>query len=71
MASRPIVIKKLIDEVLTDLYPKTVLTQVLSEEDNKTLAEIITEIYTAVNNKVTAVDGKGLSTEDFTTPLKE
>ena len=71
MASRPIVIKKLIDEVLTDLYPKTVLTQVLSEEDDKTLAEIITEIYAAVNKKVTAEDGKGLSTEDFTTALKE
>lgn len=70
MATKTITIKQKIAGILTELYPKTIVTQVLNEAGDKNLATVLTEIYTALDNKVAKEDGKGLSTEDFTTDLK-
>lgn len=72
--------KALINGVVTDLFLKTGVENVVITENGseKTLADKLTEIITALNGKATTVDltgyvqkeaGKGLSANDFTTEL--
>ena len=123
MAAKNVILQMKIEDVLTDLLPKTIAAQVIVDESsNKTLAtalseimaslegamdseavgtqisaaideliggapdtydtlkeiadyissheEVSTALNAAIGNKVDKVEGKGLSTEDFTTALK-
>lgn len=62
MAKRDIIIKNYNGTGWDTLYPETSSNQVLTPEGGT--------IEDKVNNKVDKVDGKQLSTEDFTTELK-
>lgn len=52
-----------------NLFPKTVATITLLG-DGRTVQEAITEINSLLDKKVDKVDGKTLTTNDFTDPLK-
>ena len=70
-AVKKAILQKKVEGVVTDLMVKTSAENVVVDAAGKTLSAALSEIITDMAGKVDKVDGKGLSTEDFTTALKQ